>query len=128
MSVLNLSKENVSLAHTELEKVFHLSNSGIKVEMFSKAIDSVWHDMLKNKEEYKDFCNKTIGRYIKHIKAPDFGEITFTSEYEKRYGKLDSIWFMDENGKIDITLQSKYKNSDTIVASWDCSPEPDPDA
>lgn len=110
------------------------------IEMWSKRIDSHWHDMLPDSETsratansseaveaYDRFCIEACGRRIIHLKDKGHGPISWTAEYEKRFGKLPEIWFMNEAGVVDRPAHAHYLRTGMVIASWDCAPlQPEP--
>ena len=46
--------EKKEIAKQELKKVFFLASNGVDVKMFSKFIDSIWHELLKDKNIVKE--------------------------------------------------------------------------
>ncbi len=65
--------EDASLAFEELKKYLWLGKvSGLNnnsLPMFSKEVDSAWHQFILFTREYTQFCNSFFGEYIHH--APE---------------------------------------------------------
>ncbi len=77
-----------------------VKSSSAPVGMFSKEVDSVWHEFIIHTKQYFEFCQDYFGRYIHHIptentkdnryKTPTFE--SFKTQYEKRFGQLSPLW------------------------------------
>ena len=109
-------------ARTELAKIFKLAAQGHPVEMFSTAIDDVWHDMLMDRQAYEAFSLQESGAIIGHATTSGEGLISFIKAYEAAYGKLPEIWFTQRNGTYDSARYKQYLNSGVVRAQWDCTP------
>ena len=121
-SVHSLSKFQVQKAKAELAKVFNMSAQGIEIEMFSMAIDAVWHEMLQEPENYKKFCIESCGGLVGHQETKGYGIMTFVESYEARFGKLDNIWFIDQHGVFNHEAWEQYLETGLVEASWKCGP------
>jgi hypothetical protein len=117
-----LSAEIKAAAKEELVKVFKLASQGYPVEMFSTAIDDVWHEMLGDKRSYEEFSISACGAVIGHAETSGQGLISFVKAYESAYGKLPAIWFTQRNGTFDDNRYRQYITSGVVTAGWDCTP------
>ncbi|MFI8515010.1 hypothetical protein ACIGHB_28180 [Streptomyces sp. NPDC085460] len=90
-------------------------------EMFSRAVDAVWHRMLAT-PEYAGFCTGHAGAVLGHREARGAGQIGWVAAYEEAYGPLPEIWFTDEEGRLDETALARYRETGRVVAEWDCTP------
>jgi len=112
-------------ARNELAKFFIIaseSDNSSKIHMPSCIVDSYWHNLLTKKNQYKDFCNKYVGSDVGHISGKGYEEIVWVKKYEKRYGKLPSIWFLQPDGIFNQEGYENYQKNDVMIASWDCTP------
>jgi hypothetical protein len=98
-----------------------LANGQSAPEMFSPAVDAVWHQMLGT-PAYAALCQETAGRPIGHVPNNGHGPIAWVSAYEAAYGPLPEIWFTDADGTVDQDALTRYRETGTVVAEWDCSP------
>lgn len=108
-------------AIAELEKVFILTSQGFSVQMFSKCLDTVWHRLLSDRDNYIRFSMRACGAIIVHDEQEKYGSPTFLKAYESKYGELPSIWFRNENGDLDWDKYEHYQRYGEIRASWRCS-------
>jgi hypothetical protein len=121
MTATTVSQEQLTTAKVELGKFFTLAFDGVpNMLMFSPLIDSVWHDLLKSEEEYSEFCNALGVPRPGHQPMNGAGKITWISEYEARFGKLDSVWFMRVDGSVFSDVEEAYRKTGDVVCSWDC--------
>jgi hypothetical protein len=114
--------EKKEIAKQELKKVFFLASNGVDVKMFSKFIDSIWHELLKDKKQYEDFCIEACGNVIFHSESSGEGVIDFIEIYEEKYGKMPDVWFMDKNGDLDRKQYESYHGDNKFITGWDCTP------
>lgn len=113
----------VKEAKTELAKFFQLIKENVpNLNMPSSAIDATWHSLLKS-QEYRSFCHQHAGQVVGHEPASGHGLIEWTEEYEKRFGTLPMIWFIDEYGKLNHQEYNQYKKTGKWISSWDCKPK-----
>lgn len=122
------SEEVLALPQTalnELSKFFALAadQPTSRMEMFSPAVDAVWHTLLERPVEYAEFCRAaTGGARVDHDSAKGLGDISWIPDYESKYGPLNDVWFMDEHGRLDESLRSAYRGSGNVITAWDCNP------
>lgn len=90
-------------------------------EMFSRAVDATWHQLLTT-PEYMAFSTKYTGAVLGHREARGTGPIGWVAAYEKDYGPLPEIWFTDEKGVLDTSALDRYRRTGRVVAEWDCVP------
>lgn len=105
-------------AKEELKKYFSLQYEN--AVMFSKYIDEVWHDLIENHQaEYVELSTSACGMIVSHVAIANHGnptqEILWIDEYEKRYGELPEIWFMDKDGTVDENVYTEYKKSNRVI-------------
>ncbi|MGE1164476.1 hypothetical protein ACQJ0Y_14505 [Peribacillus simplex] len=124
MSTLFAEKEQLNArAERELGRFFSLAGMGVNnLVMPAGVIDEVWHNKLKNQEEYTEFCNETAGGHITHAPMKGEGEIKWVPEYEKQFGKLDPAWFTKETGEVDKPKYEAYLRDGKVSMEWDCVP------
>ncbi|MTH98170.1 hypothetical protein [Roseibium sp. RKSG952] len=118
----SLTDQQQKAAKSELQKIFILSKDGIAVDVFSKGIDSVWHEMLDTPDAYADFCLSACGAVVGHQPSAGSGSVSFIESYERRWGKLPDIWFTTSDGSLDASLKREYDLFGTVHASWNCTP------
>ena len=118
----SLADEQVAEAKEELKKAFILAAEGVYVEMFSKGIDAVWHEMLLDEQDFEEFSLRACGSIIGHAQNTGSGPISFVRAYEQRYGKLPLIWFRDWEGVVDESLYEGYLKHGNVVSAWICNP------
>lgn len=116
----------MSTATTELRRFLtitgrYLKNGRPAPEMFSPAVDAVWHKMLGT-PQYTALCQETAGRSIGHAAANGYGPIAWVAAYEEAYGPLPQIWFTDADGTVDQEAVARYHLTGAVVAEWDCTP------
>ncbi|RKL64946.1 hypothetical protein CR203_23345 [Salipaludibacillus neizhouensis] len=110
-------------AKDEINKFFTLSIENVpNLSMMSEFIDSVWHDMLKDESEYKEYCESNFGKVIGHTTTQGEGEISWIKDYEAKYGLLSPLWFTNKNGFFDQKAYQSYLDTGIVKASWDCTP------
>jgi hypothetical protein len=93
-------------------------------EMFSAAIDAAWHRLAKDPRAHHAFANEHAGRKLDHIETAGHGFIAWVPAYEEAYGPLPEIWFTTRNGTVNEQSLSRYTETGTVVAEWNCSPAP----
>ncbi|EOO08755.1 hypothetical protein [Bacillus cereus] len=119
----HLNEELVQEGTAELGKFLKMYSEGVSnLTMPSRFIDVIWHDMLENPEEYEAFSNKFAGMVVGHEPIVGEGKIEWVTNYEKRFGKLNSTWFMDQNGRFNKKAYEEYQKTGVWRASWDCGP------
>lgn len=112
-------------ARVELGRIFAMTADGVEnTTMPSRYIDKVWHEMLETPEDYQKFSLAEAGVIVGHSPIQGEGRVTWIPEYESRFGKLDPVWFTDENGTLQSDAFEKYLNGDEVWGSWDCGPIP----
>ena len=108
----------------ELRKLFVLRRElQVNVQMWSEFVDETWHDMSEH-SGYRGFCFSACGGDVAHVREAGFGQITWIKDYEKRYGSLPLVWFLDRYGKVRSHLYQRYRSGRAIWTSWDCVPVP----
>ncbi|MEU9857258.1 hypothetical protein [Streptomyces sp. NPDC047974] len=90
-------------------------------EMFSRAVDAAWHQMLGT-PEYVAFSTEHAGTVLGHREMSGSGPIAWVAAYEEAYGPLPEIWFTDADGVFDDGALARYKETGKVVAEWDCGP------
>ncbi|WP_024756050.1 hypothetical protein [Streptomyces exfoliatus] len=90
-------------------------------EMFSPAVDAEWHKLLGT-PDYAMFSTEHAGTVLGHREVQGSGPIAWVAAYEEAYGPLPDIWFTDADGALDQAAVSRYRETGTVVAEWDCSP------
>ncbi|MFD5917020.1 hypothetical protein ACFVYP_04495 [Kitasatospora sp. NPDC058201] len=93
-------------------------------EMFSAAIDSAWHTLVADPAAHDAFVLQHAGRRLEHVETKGFGPITWVAAYEEAYGPLPEIWFTSADGTVNTAALTQYRETGTVVAEWDCGPEP----
>lgn len=86
-------------------------------------IDEVWHSKLKDETAYADFCKAHAGKVLAHNPNAGFGTLEWVSDYEARFGPLQTVWFADVSGRIDTNGLAEYRKTGIYVTSWDCTPD-----
>ncbi|MFF2044157.1 hypothetical protein ACFVVX_27420 [Kitasatospora sp. NPDC058170] len=105
-----------------------LAVGGTAPEMFSGAIDAVWHALAKDSQAHAEFTTAHAGRPLAHIEGAGQGRILWVTAYDEAYGPLPEVWFTDESGAVDTATHSRYRETGEVWASWKCSPEALPHA
>ncbi|MBU0279073.1 MULTISPECIES: hypothetical protein [unclassified Gemella] len=111
-------------ATKELRKFFTLLKvEGVDLKMPNTYMDEVWHHMLEDDKEYKEFCLETAGAYIEHVpnKAKFPEELAWVKLYENKFGKLDISWFVTGEGNFQEKEYEEYIKTGVLKMSWDCS-------
>lgn len=121
------TKSSVEL--TELGKFFTLAARRFDAgqaapEMFSTAIDAVWHRLTQTPRAYDAFTAEHAGRRLAHIETAGHGSIDWVAAYQESYGPLPEIWFTTEHGTVNEQTLTRYRETGTVVAEWDCAPAP----
>lgn len=98
-----------------------LANGQSAPEMFSPAVDGVWHQMLGT-PAYTALCQETADGPIHHVPNNGYGPIAWVSAYKAAYGPLPEIWLTDADDTVDQDALTRYRETGTVVAEWDCSP------
>ncbi|WP_329386383.1 hypothetical protein [Streptomyces sp. NBC_01716] len=93
-------------------------------EMFSTAIDAVWHELADAPQAHAAFTTEHAGRELTHVETAGRGPIAWVTAYEEMYGPLPEIWFTHADGTINERSLAFYRKTGTVVAEWDCSPTP----
>ncbi|MFE4829696.1 hypothetical protein [Streptomyces sp. NPDC056672] len=96
-------------------------------EMFSDAIDAMWHRLAERPEAQGAFTAEHAGRKLTHVEAAGSGLIAWVGAYEETYGPLPEIWFTHADGTVDEYALAHYRDTGTVVAEWDCAPAPGDD-
>ncbi|WP_327065788.1 hypothetical protein [Kitasatospora sp. NBC_01302] len=91
-------------------------------QMFSTAIDSVWHALVADPDAHHDFSLHHAGRELTHAEMTGRGPIDWVSTYEEAYGPLPEIWFTNADGTVNTEALAQYRETGTVVAEWDCGP------
>lgn len=125
MAISSVQPSLIQSCQLELGRFFQLFGEGVKgLTMPSELVDSVWHNMLENESEYKKFCMKHAGKRVGHDQDPGEGTVRWVHEYEKRFGSLHPVWFMDASGQFDLLAYNSYKaTGEWIRGSWRCRPD-----
>ena len=118
------NQEKMIAAETELSKFFTLlkENNYELMKMPRCIVDNYWHMLLKNPDEYNEFCVRYAGSHIDHVKNSGFGKIDWFNDYEDKYGRLTKEWFTNEEGVVDVEKYAEYLNSGEVKMQWDCIP------
>ncbi len=102
-------------ANQELDRYLELCHEfGPGLSMFSPRVDAVWHQRLSDRHQYLESCRALDIAPIGHISA---GAATapagteWVAEYERRWGHLSDVWFMDEIDTVNEDERSKYMAS-----------------
>ncbi|MFD5559768.1 hypothetical protein [Kitasatospora griseola] len=114
-------------ALAELGKFFTIAGQFLDAgrpvpQMFSGAIDLIWHRLTETPDEYDAFTVKCAGRRLQHMELGGEGFIDWVGAYEKAYGPLPEIWFTDADGELDAEALGRYRTTGTVWAEWDCGP------
>ncbi|WP_274559278.1 hypothetical protein [Streptomyces spiramyceticus] len=117
-----------TLEKVELGRFFTVSARCFAVghgapEMFSPAIDAEWHRLMET-PEYTEFSSRHGGQAFGHASNCGAGSVTWITTYEEMYGALPEIWFTREDGTLDETGFTHYRETGEVVAEWNCSPAP----
>jgi hypothetical protein len=91
-------------AEREFKRFVALVALGSKpMAMIGPLIDEVWHQFILFTDEYRNFCEKTVGRFINHLPDTPFTPIpetagtNFLNAYRNHFGALEAIWFSGMN-------------------------------
>ncbi|SEN02882.1 hypothetical protein [Lihuaxuella thermophila] len=125
MTALSPTKPSLlQSAQIELGRFFQLFAEGVKgLNMPSRLIDSIWHKLYTDPAKYQNFCKEHGGVVVGHSPAKGEGAIHWIHEYEKRFGQLHPVWFMDDQGNLDENAYHEYLTTgEWTRASWDCTP------
>ncbi|MFF7458245.1 hypothetical protein [Kitasatospora sp. NPDC008115] len=95
-------------------------------QMFSAAVDSAWHALLADPAAHEAFTLRYAGRELVHVETRGFGPIAWVAAYEEAYGPLPEIWFTNADGTVNTEALTRYRESGTVTAEWDCGPKPGP--
>jgi len=112
-------------AHDELSRFFAIAADAEDIttmKMPRGAVDALWHSYLAYPSEYIRFTAQHAGVYFEHMAGNGHEEMTWVSEYERRYGKLPKVWFTDDAGVFDEQAYADYMSKGKLIASWDCGP------
>lgn len=107
----------------ELLRFFQLVDTADteQFKMFSGAVDAIWHDLLRNPEDYAEFLREGgIDETLGHMPGDGFGVIQWVNAYHNRFGQLDRIWFTNADGVLDQSSYDSYLSTKVVVAAWDC--------
>ena len=87
-------------------------------------VDAIWHELIQDEDEYRDFCIQQAGVVIDHVEMEtDSSMLGWIHDYEAEYGPLDEIWFRDATGELDVDAYTDYLDrKNPVMASWDCNP------
>jgi hypothetical protein len=124
-----LERATVEEAREELSKFFTVAMMADEAPgMFSAFIDAEWHRLMET-PDYPDFCMRSVGQHVGHAPSLDGeGEIPWIDVYHQLFGALPGAWFADETGVVDTDSMATYLDTQTVRASWNCSPTSgDPD-
>ncbi|MEV8416122.1 hypothetical protein AB0P45_21305 [Streptomyces niveus] len=121
------TKSSVELV--ELGKFFTVAGRHLDVgegapQMFSPAIDAVWHELAAAPHAHAAFTAEHAGRTLAHVETAGCGLVTWVTTYQEMYGPLPEIWFTDADGTINERSLNRYRETGRVVAEWDCSPAP----
>ena len=100
----------------------HKRETGKQAFMPACPVDTEWHRLLEQSDEYDQFCHNVVGRSIRHDPAQGEGEIDWTGTYEKLFGPLSEVWFRDTRGVLNRSRRQTYHDTRVFYASWDCTP------
>jgi hypothetical protein len=93
-------------------------------EMFSGAIDAVWHRLAEDRAAHDVFSEVHAGRRLAHVSGPGEGFVSWVSAYEEAYGALPAVWFTGADGSVDSEALRRYRETGEVWAEWNCSPAP----
>ncbi|MFD7065693.1 hypothetical protein ACFV97_00475 [Streptomyces sp. NPDC059913] len=115
-----------TIEHRELGRFLALAGQRLArgerpAEMFSRAVDAVWHQLLVT-PEYAAFSTRHGGIVLGHREVRGAGVIGWVTEYENAYGPLPEVWFTDDKGVLDRSALARYRRTGTVTAEWDCVP------
>lgn len=118
--VFNPSQKNIQ---EELIKFFKLAVLGIEnLTMPDGVIDKEWHRLLEDDKEYEVFCKENVNAYVGHRENKGYGQLSWVSKYEERFGKLPIIWFIDSNKLLKEKEYLNYTKTGVMEMAWDCGP------
>jgi len=100
----------------------HKQETGGQAFMPACPVDTEWHRLLEQPDEYNEFCHDVVGHAIRHEPVQGEGEIDWTGTYEKLYGPLPEVWFRDTRGILNKSRRQTYLDIGVFYASWDCTP------
>jgi hypothetical protein len=100
----------------------HKRETGKQAFMPACPVDTEWHRLLEQPDEYNEFCQNTVGHTIRHEHAQGKGEVDWTRTYEKLYGSLPEVWFRDTRDALNRSQRQTYLDTGVFYASWDCTP------
>lgn len=105
--------------------------NGKKVEMVSELVDEVWHTFILFTNEYRKFCEATIGEYIHH--EPNVSSVYgvdplflfkkkqstefFYEEYQRCFGVLPDLWTHKQTVETKKTRNRKNPVRFAILAT-----------
>lgn len=81
--------------------------------MFSSLIDKRWHNLIHDSLSNLPVHDTTL-------KTSELKQIKWIQAYEANYGKLHLVWFIDENGNLDLSSYQKYVDSGNVFSSYNC--------
>jgi len=96
--------------------------SGRRAFMPACPVDTEWHRILKQPDDYRKFCHAAVARDVLHEPSQGEGEIGWLGTYERLYGRLPEIWFRSTDGILDMSRRQKYLDTGVFYASWECNP------
>ncbi len=85
-----LTEDQVHLVFRGLRDYFFMCNRAGKtnVAMPSQVVDDAWHEFILFTRSYKQFCSKSLGRFLHHTPTEAMSSPTMASEGIKRAWRL----------------------------------------
>lgn len=91
-----------ALVFTELKRYLVLTREQAQtLPMFSAIVDAAWHQFVLFTQEYQEYCEHHLGRFLHHVPAgapgeslspPGMTRAQFTALYEQSFGPLPWVW------------------------------------
>jgi hypothetical protein len=123
-----MAAPTVESAREELSKFFKIAQMADEAPgMFSAFIDVEWH-RLADTAEYTEFCQQAVGGPVAHAPLNGEGEVAWLGMYHEMFGDLPAAWFADKDGVVDTGAFARYRDTRTVRASWNCTPDTSLDA
>ncbi len=87
------------------------------VAMVSQSVDALWHEMILNTREYKNFCDTCLGKFLHHTSrdAEDKGRLDNTIEIWQTWQMCAQEMKMDEMDFYTLENLGPLFDSDKII-------------
>lgn len=107
-----LDKSDITLVEIALLDFFSAIKAGYDLEMVNKDVDVLWHNFILDTQNYADFCDQYIGKFIHH--TPYLTEATVSSDKmadQKKYIET-SVKRDAKYSSVRSTRLSRYSDDD----------------